>query len=164
MWELPRKQRNDTHNISDVMEFIRCRRFETLTLHRLLQGFSTSACDWLMPPGETARQQSRVSVSDALKRKELLEEFLYWYFDSFVSSLLKVSCHLPYLCATSEPSRRPTITLPSPQLLETECSIFVMMTGKFCALLWLADWPLGHLRRCLRYVKVTKCYHLTSDH
>lgn len=78
----------------DVREFIQCRRFETLTLHHILQGFSTSACDWLMPPGESARRQSRVPVSDALKRRELLEEFIFWYFDSFVSNLIKVSLHL----------------------------------------------------------------------
>jgi len=75
---------------SDVKLFICSRRYETLTLHRILQGFSTSACDWLFPTGKGARKQSRVSVSDALKRAELLEEFLFWYFDSFVLPLLKV--------------------------------------------------------------------------
>ncbi|KAF5382158.1 hypothetical protein D9615_004408 [Tricholomella constricta] len=77
-----------------VKEFIQCRRFETLTLHHIIQGFSTSACEWLMPPGIPARQQSRVSVSDALKRRELLEEFIFWYFDSFVSSLLKTNFYI----------------------------------------------------------------------
>lgn len=75
---------------SDVKEFINCRRFETLSLHHILQGFSTSECDWLMPPGTAVRNQSSVSVTDALKRTELLEDFVFWYFDSFVSSLLKV--------------------------------------------------------------------------
>jgi telomerase reverse transcriptase len=74
----------------DVKDFINCRRFETLSLHHILQGFSTSECDWLMPSGLAARNQPRVSVTDALKRKELLEDFVFWYFDSFVSSLLKV--------------------------------------------------------------------------
>jgi telomerase reverse transcriptase len=74
----------------DVKEFINCRRFETLSLHHILQGFSTSECDWLTPPGTAARNQTRVSVTDALKRRELLEDFVFWYFDSFVSSLLKV--------------------------------------------------------------------------
>lgn len=78
-------------NVStDVKLFICSRRYETLTLHRNLQGFSTSACDWLFPPGGGARKQIRVSVSDALKRGELLEEFIFWYFDSFVLPLLKV--------------------------------------------------------------------------
>ncbi|GLB40371.1 putative telomerase reverse transcriptase [Lyophyllum shimeji] len=77
-----------------VKEFIQCRRFESLTLHHIIQGFSTLACDWLMPPGEAAHRQSRVSVSDALKRRELLEEFIFWYFDSFVSSLLKTNFYI----------------------------------------------------------------------
>lgn len=66
------------------------RRFETFTLHYLLQGFSTSACEWLMPSGKKVNTQGRVSVSDALKRRELLEEFMFWYFDGFLLQLLKV--------------------------------------------------------------------------
>ncbi|KAG6812970.1 hypothetical protein H0H92_015089 [Tricholoma furcatifolium] len=77
-----------------VKEFIQCRRFETMSMHNILQGFSTSACEWLMPPGDPARKQTRVSVSDALKRRELLEEFIFWYFDSFVSSLLKANFYI----------------------------------------------------------------------
>lgn len=79
-----------TNQITDVKEFISCRRFETLNLHRVLQGFSTSDCEWLMPPGRAALRQGRVSVSDSLKRRELLEDFVFWYFDSFVIPLLKV--------------------------------------------------------------------------
>lgn len=78
-------------SILDVEKLVHCRRFETLTLHNVLQGFSTTDCDWLMPPGTAVHKQTRVSVSDALKRRELLEEFIFWYFDSFVSHLLKVS-------------------------------------------------------------------------
>jgi telomerase reverse transcriptase len=76
----------------DVKKFISCRRYETLTLHHLLQGFSTSDCDWLMAPGQAAQPQFRVTITDALKRRELLEEFIYWYFSSFLLPLLKV-CH-----------------------------------------------------------------------
>ncbi len=32
----------------------------------------------------------RVTVSDAKKRRELLEDFLFWFFDSFVIALIKV--------------------------------------------------------------------------
>jgi hypothetical protein len=39
-----------------------------------------------MPSGS----HNRVSVTDALKRRELLEEFLWWYFDGFLIPLLKV--------------------------------------------------------------------------
>jgi telomerase reverse transcriptase len=75
----------------DLKEFIACRRFETLSLHHVLQNFSTTDCDWLIPPGQGPLQQARVSVSDALKRRELLEDFVFWYFDSFVVPLLKAS-------------------------------------------------------------------------
>lgn len=74
---------------ADVKDFIACRRYESLSLHHIVQGFSTSACDWLMPPG-TGERQTRVPVSDALKRRELLEDFLFWYFDSFLLPLLRV--------------------------------------------------------------------------
>lgn len=73
----------------DVKSFIAGRRYESLSMHNIVQGFSTSACEWLMPPGK-GQQQTRVSVSDALKRRELLEDFLFWYFDSFLLPLLKV--------------------------------------------------------------------------
>jgi hypothetical protein len=73
---------------TDVKEFIQCRRFENMSLHYLMQGFSSADCDWLATPG--SGKATRVAVSDTLKRKELLEDFLFWYFDSFVLSLLKV--------------------------------------------------------------------------
>jgi len=73
------------------MEFISCRRYETLSLHHVLQKFSTADCDWLIPPGLGGLQQGRVSVSDALKRRELLEDFLFWYFGSLVLPLLRAS-------------------------------------------------------------------------
>lgn len=73
-----------------MKKFVELRRYETFTLHQLLQGFSTSACEWLMPSGKKAQAQGRVCVSDALKRRELLEEFMFWYFDGFLMPLLKV--------------------------------------------------------------------------
>ena len=62
-----------------------------MSLHHLIEGFSTTSCDWLIPPGEGVSQQARISVSDALKRRELLEEFILWFFDSFLLPLLRVS-------------------------------------------------------------------------
>ena len=44
-------------------------------------------CDWLAPDSA----QPRVALTDALKRRELLEDFLFWYFDSFLIPLLRVS-------------------------------------------------------------------------
>jgi hypothetical protein len=81
---------NVTNRNAEVNALIACRRYETLSLHNILQGFSTLDCDWLIPNDRRARKQTRVTFSDNLKRRELLEEFLYWYFDSFVMPLLKV--------------------------------------------------------------------------
>ncbi|OJT07372.1 Telomerase reverse transcriptase [Trametes pubescens] len=78
----------------NVKHMITARRYETLSLHQVLQDFQTSDCEWLMPAGGGARAQTRVSVSDALKRRELLEEFLFWYFDSFLIPLLKTTFYV----------------------------------------------------------------------
>lgn len=75
---------------ADAKEFIVARRFEKLSLHHILQGFNTTDCDWLIPPGVPGCYHGRVPVTDSLKRRELLEEFMFWYFDSFVIPLIKV--------------------------------------------------------------------------
>ncbi|KAN0092974.1 Telomerase ribonucleoprotein complex - RNA binding domain containing protein [Tylopilus felleus] len=75
-------QRNFKLVQSYVKEFIEARRFETLSLHRVLQGFSTTDCDWLIPPGAPGCHHGRVPVTDALKRRELLEELIFWSEDS----------------------------------------------------------------------------------
>ena len=90
MYRAVRLYHPDSDIFVDVKMFIACRRYETLTLHRVLQHFSTSACDWFAPATAHVIKQTRVSVSDSLKRRELLEDFLFWYFDSFVLPLLKV--------------------------------------------------------------------------
>ncbi|PFH53166.1 hypothetical protein AMATHDRAFT_39050 [Amanita thiersii Skay4041] len=73
-----------------VQTLITGRRYESFTLHYIMQGFQISDCDWLIPPGR-ACQNTRVPVSDAIKRRELLEDFLFWFFDGFVLPLLKAS-------------------------------------------------------------------------
>jgi telomerase reverse transcriptase len=77
-----------------VREFIVARRFETVSLHRVLQGFTTTECDWLIPPGNPGCHHGRVPVTDSLKRRELLEEFMFWYFDSFVIPLVKTTFYV----------------------------------------------------------------------
>ncbi len=62
-------------------------------LHHVLQNFRTSECDsWLGGPSRASVRADgqRRSVSDGLKRRELLEEFMYWFYESFAIPLLKV--------------------------------------------------------------------------
>jgi telomerase reverse transcriptase len=61
------------------------RRFETVTLHQLVQRLRIADMEWL---GQTPDR--RVCQSDAAKRSELVWEFVYWFFDSFVIPIVKV--------------------------------------------------------------------------
>lgn len=81
--------RSDNQRDTDVKLFITSRRYEGINLHNVLQGFSIGECDWLLPP-RNLELQTNPSQAESLKRRELLEEFLFWYFDSFVLPLLKV--------------------------------------------------------------------------
>lgn len=83
-----------------------------------------------MPASEGARQQTRVSVSDALKRRELLEEFLFWYFDSFLIPLLKVREYTSIPPGIGLTLHRRHSTLQSHPRSGTECCTFDMMIGK----------------------------------
>ena len=57
-----------------------------------MQGLSTTACKWT---ASSDASSSHAPVSDSLKRRELLEEFIIWYFGSFVAPLLRASHHFP---------------------------------------------------------------------
>ena len=54
-----------------------------------MQGLNTSECEWLLPPGKPLRN-SHHPEGEAHKRRQLLEEFIFWYFDQFLLQLLKV--------------------------------------------------------------------------
>lgn len=66
------------------------RRYEGFTLHTLLQGFQVSDCDWLLSANVVKATQHKAPPSESLKQLEVLQEFVYWYFDSFLIPLLKV--------------------------------------------------------------------------
>ena len=42
---------------------------------------------WLLPPN--CESNNRMSMSDSVKRKEILAEFIYWLFDSFLVPLIR---------------------------------------------------------------------------
>jgi telomerase reverse transcriptase len=59
-----------------------------MSLYEIIRGLSTSNCKWTAPSNAST---THIPVSDNLKRRELLEEFIVWYFGSFVAPLLRVS-------------------------------------------------------------------------
>lgn len=62
-------------------------------MHCLVQKFCIEDCDWLRPESSTRRRNvnQKPNQMDLAKKNELLSEFLYWLFNSFVIDLVKVS-------------------------------------------------------------------------
>lgn len=76
-----------------MTKFIHLRKYESISLQYVLQGFKMSACEWLQ---DSRKEDSRASVrhlppSASEKQFEILCEFMYWLFDGFLVSLLQVS-------------------------------------------------------------------------
>lgn len=86
-----------------MSQLLRYRRYESVSLHALLQGFSILDCEWLSTENRSSKagpvQQQRSTAADMDKRLELLSEFMYWFFDSFIIDLVRVGPdrRLPYL-------------------------------------------------------------------
>lgn len=74
----------------DIREFIKSRRFETLSLHHVLQDIKVSKCEWLGPACTDDKSKKHTNVTDSLKRREIFEDFVFWYFNSFLLPLLSV--------------------------------------------------------------------------
>jgi telomerase reverse transcriptase len=83
---------------ADVKTFISGRRFDSISLHHVLQGLKTSDMAWLGP----APAPGRPTVpTDAAKRRQLLEDFVFWFVDGFVGPLLRST-----FCATESAAFR----------------------------------------------------------
>jgi telomerase reverse transcriptase len=86
-----------------IDQFIHLRKFETLTLHQVTQKLRVrsvqvlansitetlqiTSLGWLQLPGQS--ETTKLARSDFEKRKEILQEFVYWVFDSFLIPLIR---------------------------------------------------------------------------
>ncbi|USW57953.1 Putative telomerase ribonucleoprotein complex - RNA-binding protein [Septoria linicola] len=77
--------------LTNVDRFVHLRRFETLSLHDVLQKMALDIA-WLGP--RTQALGGRTSMSDTTKRRELLAELLYYLFDSFLMPLIRSHFHV----------------------------------------------------------------------
>ena len=59
-----------------------------MSLHVIMQGLSTTSCKWT---ASGSASTAHIPASDSIKRRELLEEFILWYFGSFAVPLLRAS-------------------------------------------------------------------------
>ncbi|KAF7196012.1 Telomerase reverse transcriptase [Pseudocercospora fuligena] len=76
----------------NIDRFVRLRRYESLSLHDVLQGLQLGQISWLMPPN--VAKTHRMSLSDFSKRKELMAELIYFVFDSYLMPLIRGHFHV----------------------------------------------------------------------
>ncbi|KAI4267754.1 MAG: hypothetical protein LQ337_008202 [Flavoplaca oasis] len=86
------RQHNKEIILDKVDEFICLRRFESLTLHAVIQDLKITPMTWLVPP--KVPTGGTTSPSDMHKRKEILFEFIYYLFDSFLVPLVRSNFHV----------------------------------------------------------------------
>ncbi|EXJ61309.1 uncharacterized protein A1O5_11866 [Cladophialophora psammophila CBS 110553] len=69
-----------------IDEFIRMRRFESMSLHQAVQGIHITSIAWLSRPKSLHRKMSR---SEFTKRLEIFHEFIYYLFDSLLIPVIR---------------------------------------------------------------------------
>ncbi|KAJ0167125.1 Telomerase reverse transcriptase [Colletotrichum tanaceti] len=77
--------------LKKVDHFVRIRRFESMTLNELADGMRVTSLAWLAPP---ALKGQKTSQTDMKKRLEILNEFLYYVFDSLLIPLLRSNFYI----------------------------------------------------------------------
>nr|POE63424.1 isoform 2 of telomerase reverse transcriptase [Quercus suber] len=76
----------------NIDKFIQLRRYESLSMHDVMQNMAVSDVEWLSPTkGDASR---RISNTDFKKRNELMAELLYYIFDSLVIPLIRSNFHV----------------------------------------------------------------------
>jgi telomerase reverse transcriptase len=87
---------SEDNNFSAVMRsvdsFVCMRRYESFSLHDIMQGISVKAIGWLMTPGKS--QSPKMCKSEFDTRKETLSELLYYLFDSYLVPLIRSHFHV----------------------------------------------------------------------
>ena len=84
--------RNRRVVMHSIDRFVRLRRYESLTLHDIMQKIKVHDIAWMRPPGIDS--STSLSASDSTKRKELMAELLYFLFDSFLIPLIRGHFHV----------------------------------------------------------------------
>lgn len=72
-----------------IKKIVLGKRYEAFSIHHMLQGFAADDLVWL--GASPAQPQGRTSQSDHLKRRQLLEELVFWFYDGFLMPLIRVS-------------------------------------------------------------------------
>jgi telomerase reverse transcriptase len=76
-----------------IKKLVLGKRYETFSIHHLLQGISVDEFSWLH--SSSGQNGGRVNVSEHVTRRRLVEELVFWLYDGFLIPLIRVrSTHL----------------------------------------------------------------------
>ena len=75
-----------------VDSFVRLRRYESFSLHDVIQGIKVKDIDWLKPPGKD--KDFSMCKSEFAVRKDIFSELLYYMFDSYLVPLIRSHFHV----------------------------------------------------------------------
>lgn len=78
--------------LRSINTFITLRRYESMSMHDVMQNVRVDAVGWLAGPN--VGDQAKLSRTDFEKRKQLMAELLYYIFDSFLIPLLRGTFHV----------------------------------------------------------------------
>lgn len=77
--------------MGNLDRFVKLRRYETLSLHEVMQGMKLVEFSWLSTPNAGGK---KLSETDARKRLQILAEFMYYMFDSLLVPLLRAHFYI----------------------------------------------------------------------
>lgn len=77
---------NRQHILKFVDTFIQMRRFESLSLHQIVQKMKMACIKWLEP---SSCSGEKIALSDFQKRSEIFHELVYYIFDSILIPLIR---------------------------------------------------------------------------
>ncbi|KAF3912145.1 hypothetical protein ABW21_db0205925 [Orbilia brochopaga] len=83
--------------------FVKLRRYESLTLHNVLQGFKITDFAWLHQKQPSPTGKVKLDAADAKQCTSLFAEFIYYIFDSLVMPLIRA--HFYVTESTSDKNR-----------------------------------------------------------
>jgi len=78
--------------LNSINHFVQMRRYESMSMHDVLQPLRMSGVPWLAPP--KVESGSKLSRTDFVKRQELMAELLYYVFDSFLIQIIRGTFHV----------------------------------------------------------------------
>ncbi|KAL9095597.1 MAG: hypothetical protein Q9165_002029 [Trypethelium subeluteriae] len=154
---IPRELWGDGHTadhnrmrvLSYIDHFIKARKYESATLHDVLDGIKIHEIWWLVPL--SISPNSKLSLTDFQKRKEIFMEFLYYVFDSFLIPLIRSNFYV----TESNVNRNVLFyfrhdvwrSLAEPSLSQLRLSMFdEIKTDKALKILERRSLPYSHIR------------------